>query len=124
MGGSVLNHYRWKNRILIVLTDDETIASRQKEILDQDTDGVLDRDLVVFGLGDEGAPYLEGTDVDLDRVRDDFSLEDDDKIVLLGKDGSVKGKWGSPVTTGELFRLIDAMPMRKEETRRKRMRTS
>jgi hypothetical protein len=124
MGGSVLNNYRWQNRILMVLTDDETIASRQKEILDQDIDGVLDRDLVVFGLGGEGAPYLEDTDVDLDRVRDGFSLEDDDKIVLLGKDGSVKGKWGAPVTTEELFTLIDAMPMRKEEMRRKKMRKS
>ena len=124
MSGFVLNRYRWQNRILMVLTDDETIASRQKDILDQDIDGVLDRDLVVFGLSGEGTPYLEDTDVDLNRVRDGLSLEDDDKIVLLGKDGAVKGKWGTPVTTDELFTLIDAMPMRKEEMRRKRMNKS
>ena len=115
MGGFVLNRYRWQNRILMVLTDDETIVSRQKDILDQDIDGVLDRDLVVFGLGGERAPYLEDKEVDLHQVRDGFSLEDDDKIVLLGKDGSVKGTWGGP---GHHRRTLQANRCDAHEKRR------
>jgi hypothetical protein len=115
----LFDKYRWRNRILVVLSDDDAFAFKQREFLNKDRDGVLNRDLVVIGLGDEGAPYFEDVDIELDQVRERFSLGSGDKIILFGKDGTLKKRWGTPVTTDELFSLIDAMPMRKAEMRRK-----
>ena len=38
-------------------------------------------------------------------------------VVLVGKDGTAKDRWAEPVPMGEVFRLIDGMPMRQREMR-------
>lgn len=38
-------------------------------------------------------------------------------VMLIGKDGGIKLSQTSPVTNTELFELIDAMPMRRQEMR-------
>ena len=38
-------------------------------------------------------------------------------IILVGKDGAEKGRWTQPLDPGELFDLIDTMPMRQQEMR-------
>ena len=37
--------------------------------------------------------------------------------LLVGKDGTVKHRFEQPVEPGELYRLVDAMPMRRREMR-------
>jgi Domain of unknown function (DUF4174) len=44
------------------------------------------------------------------------------KVRLIGKDGGEKLAAASPVSTAELFALIDAMPMRKAEMKNARQR--
>ena len=39
------------------------------------------------------------------------------EILLVGKDGGVKLRSPAPVSTRDLFALIDAMPMRQREMR-------
>ncbi|MEO1710911.1 MAG: DUF4174 domain-containing protein, partial [Pseudomonadota bacterium] len=41
------------------------------------------------------------------------------RAILVGKDGGVKLSTGSPLSTGRLFGTIDAMPMRRQEMRRR-----
>ena len=38
-------------------------------------------------------------------------------IILVGKDGTEKGRWTQPLDPGGLFALIDTMPMRQQEIR-------
>ena len=45
--------------------------------------------------------------------------EDDFKFILVGKDGTVKLRSNQTVSGVDLFALIDSMPMRGEEMRRK-----
>lgn len=113
--------YLWKKRIIVVLEDDEKIKSQQKTIFDEVIDELLDRDIIIFGLGKETPPYLKDETMDLATLRDEYSLSSDVNIALIGKDGSVKGKWRNPVTADELFRLIDAMPMRRAEMRKRKV---
>jgi hypothetical protein len=42
-------------------------------------------------------------------------------VALVGKDGSVALRQGQPITTRTLFAAIDAMPMRREEMRARRL---
>ena len=45
-----------------------------------------------------------------------FNLEEDKfTVLLIGKDGTEKGRWHEPVSVEELFTLIDTMPMRQRE---------
>ena len=44
------------------------------------------------------------------------------RISLIGKDGGVKNEWREPATPTEVFSLIDAMPMRREEMREESVR--
>ena len=37
------------------------------------------------------------------------------QVLLIGKDGGVKLRSTEPVSTDELFALIDSMPMRRRE---------
>ena len=37
--------------------------------------------------------------------------------LLVGKDGAVKHRSAEPVEPGELYALVDAMPMRRREMR-------
>lgn len=45
----------------------------------------------------------------------DFSPSDDFAGYLIGKDGTMKKKFKQPISAQELFQIIDAMPMRKNE---------
>ena len=91
--------YLWKNRLLLIeapsVTDPD--LQRQSALLLVDFPGLLDRDLIVqtsFGS-------------------DTFSLR------LIGKDGTEKLQSTSPVEVDRIFLLIDSMPMRKAELRRR-----
>lgn len=45
----------------------------------------------------------------------DFVPSDDFAGYLIGKDGGMKRKFTTPISTADLFKLVDAMPMRKAE---------
>ena len=110
--------YRWRNRILVFLADDETEISENKQILIKSLDGLLDRDLIIFGMGKDGELFI-GDKVGLNCVRQRFSISLKDNIILFGKDGAVKATWEKHVNLDDLFKLIDSMPMRKREMQKK-----
>ncbi|MEM7519319.1 MAG: DUF4174 domain-containing protein [Planctomycetota bacterium] len=39
--------------------------------------------------------------------------------MLVGKDGGIKRRWSEPLEPQEVFELIDVMPMRRSEVRRR-----
>ncbi len=98
-------------RRLLLFAGDSTDLNlkMQREMLQSDSLGVEERDLWIAVFTDpktfrrmyehHGAP------------RHEFSL------ILIGKDGAEKLRSDKPVTTTELFELIDAMPMRQAEMR-------
>ncbi len=57
-------------------------------------------------------------------VRDDLPLIKGEKkqFFLIGKDGEIKFKSNKPFSPKDLFPLIDAMPMRKQEIREKALK--
>lgn len=72
----------------------------QRQILDADPDGLFERDIaVVTALNPAGPPRFE--------------------VVLVGKDGRDKLRQSEPLSLEALYRLIDAMPMRRAEQGRR-----
>lgn len=115
----MLGPYRWKNRILVVFNELEEFKESQKEILDLDIPGLLDRDMVIFGLGVENGPYRYTDNFSIEGLREAHDLGGS-SVALFGKDGTVKARWDRAVSTSELFDIIDSMPMRRREMREKK----
>ena len=109
-----LNALRWNNRVLLLFapsTNNDQII-QQKQMLDSHSAGLEERDLKVF--------EITGSSQADEQLRDRFHVKADSfAVVLVGKDGSQKLKRSQPTDPEEVFKLIDSMPMRKEEMRQK-----
>lgn len=107
----LLAGYRDKNRVLLVFAPDKKDAAfqEQRKLWQGEQAGFADRDLVV-------APVLkEGT-----RTGRYAAEVRSFRVVLIGKDGHEAYRSDQPVTAEALYRRIDAMPMRRDEVRRRR----
>jgi len=82
-------------------------------------DGILDRDLIILEIFENGVSRIGDTPLSgkvATRMRRQFGVGAGEFwIILIGKDGTVKSRFFDPVSVLEIFSLIDAMPMRKQE---------
>jgi hypothetical protein len=104
----------WRRRVLLVSASSAADARvvEQRRIFAALGREARDRDLVlVEALGD--APRARA-------LRQKFDLQATDfRVLLIGKDGGEKLSSATPLGDGQLFPVIDAMPMRQEEMRRR-----
>lgn len=110
---------QWQRRVVLVYARALTSAdlAAQKQLLAAQRDGLHEReiDLMVVletELSAADRQYLRSGDRKLAPSADFITY-------LIGKDGGVKQRYSRPVAATELFRIIDSMPMRQQETRRK-----
>jgi hypothetical protein len=120
-----LNKFQWKNRLLFIFAPqegDSFFQALQSEISTQ-PDEISERDLVVFNIFETGPSYMDTTRIDPQTaaaIRTNFAAPPGQfTCILVGKDGGTKLKRHAPVKLEEVFNLIDAMPMRREEMRKK-----
>lgn len=113
--------YQWSHRLLVVFTPD----LEQSEYLTQQSDwekvaeGFADRQLKIWIVTPEtidGEPIQATSDALYRRYG---VMKDTFEVVLIGKDGGVKLKQNEALTSEKLFAVIDAMPMRRQEMRRR-----
>jgi hypothetical protein len=85
-------------------------------------EGFVERDLVLYEIFEKGMSRVAGeplSQVDADSLRMRYGVGAGEYVaVLVGKDGTEKARWNDPVPPGELFRQVDAMPMRQQEAAR------
>lgn len=120
-----LPSYRWKNRLLIVCADKpETLRMAEYRAAWAGREaGVAERDMVVFHLYASGPGQVAGEALCPEAaagLRRELKVPPEGfQMLLIGKDGGVKLRSGKPVPPAEVFSLIDGMPMRREEMRRR-----
>ncbi len=109
-----LSSFQWKNRVLVVMApgrQDESLAA-QRRIFQQNASGMAERQIVLIEAADDDDRSRE--------LRRQFSGGDRAfKVVLVGKDGNAAVSSDRPLAANELFGKVDAMPMRRDEMRRK-----
>ncbi|MBT8436488.1 MAG: DUF4174 domain-containing protein [Gammaproteobacteria bacterium] len=123
--GDLLEDYVWQHRVLLIFTPDprhsEFVA--QQEILAGAAAGLIERDLVVLRMtpgndvkiGPKTSPGISS-----DRLYRDFSIDPETfRVLLIGKDGTLKLTRSAALATEVLFNLIDSMPMRQLEMQNK-----
>lgn len=116
-----LAQFQWKNRVFVVFADrDNSRAAWQENQLLADRSGLDERDMVVLKVSGAGVRPLFGAGDGLDGevIRRDLDGPGAGEFAafLLGKDGTVKLKLSEPIANGELFAIIDSMPMRAAES--------
>ena len=119
----ILSPLLWKNRVLILFDASRSSAplDRQIDMLRQRRSEMRERDLVAIsnpGKSDTASVigYVsipQGANREL-RARFKPTARGM-TIILVGKDGNEKGRWQKLVQAGEIFELIDSMPMRQKE---------
>lgn len=103
--------YHWRNRVLVILAPragDEAFET-QKNAFERARDEYNERDLVVLTEPDGDGPLHRRFHVPAGEFR----------VLLIGKDGHTALERPRPVGNQDLFGLIDAMPMRRQEMRSK-----
>ncbi|MBX5181447.1 DUF4174 domain-containing protein [Rhizobium sp. NZLR5] len=113
--------FQWKNRVFVVFADKGNArAARQENQLLADRSALDERDLVVLTISGAGVrPLFGGADgLEGEAIRRDLEVAEIGEFAafLVGKDGTVKLKVSEPITAGELFAIIDSMPMRAAES--------
>ena len=116
--------YLWKHRPLVVFAPNPGDARliQQRDIVNALKPAFIDRQVVVIYVGGDNVTAELGPAPGMNAaaLRARYSIAPDEfKVLLLGKDGGVKLTATKPFPAQTLFRTIDAMPMRAEETRRK-----
>ena len=121
-----LTPFEWKNRLLLMFAPDDHnphLKKLRSEIGRRHSEAD-DRDLVVFEVLESGPSLMGDTELSLSAagsLRDRFNIPRNAfVVVLVGKDGGVKLKSDERVTIEDVFDLIDSMPMRQNEMRRKK----
>jgi len=120
-----LKRYMWKNRLLLVFapSEDDTRYRALRRELERQEHELVDRDLLIFHILESGESRLGDSLIDHQSaasLRNRFSVNPGQFIVvLIGKDGGEKLRRGREVDIAEIFSLIDSMPMRQREIRKR-----
>ncbi|CCH55263.1 hypothetical protein BN8_04512 [Fibrisoma limi BUZ 3] len=112
---AILDEKKDQRRVLLIYGRDDAqhFTIDQQESLNEFRDQLEERDTDVIVL-------IASTVTEPDRwylMHSDFKLNPAEDFVgwLVGKDGTVKTSFTSPMAPQELFRIIDDMPMRQQE---------
>ena len=120
-----LSAYRWKNRLLLVFSPTGSAPGYVafNRSLTTARSEVTDRDLIVFRIFESDPSFVEQQPLpqeDAEALRRRFNVRTGQfTVVLIGKDGGVKLVREQRAALGEIFDLIDSMPMRQQEMRDK-----
>lgn len=121
-----ISSHQWNDRLVIVLTTDSQnqIYLKQLSELQVFEEGLKERKIIVY----QSLPsrFRVGLSLDAswkasDNVYKQLKKSDAEfEIILIGLDGGIKLRKEQWVAAEELFALIDRMPMRRAEMRRKK----
>lgn len=104
---ATLNQYQWHYRPVVIFAPSETEANyvQQMAMLKKTEAELADRDIIVLS---DTAPATQG------QLRAQLKPQGFE-VVLIGKDGGMKLRQQTPVSSAVLLSTIDSMPMRKAE---------
>lgn len=120
-----LDALRWEKRVLVLFSpseSDPSFQSQKQDLVSRPLE-LLDRDLIILEILEDGVSRAADRVLSKNAVkgiRSRFGVPSGVfQVLLVGKDGTVKLRSTEPVPARDIFRLIDSMPMRRQEMERK-----
>ena len=118
---TLIDRYTWHNRLLLIFTpgqDHPEYIAQNRGLAGVEAD-LIDRDLVVLRMMPGEAITIDNNLSNASNsaaVYRDFAVETGlFRVLLIGKDGTLKLSRSTAVSANDLFVLIDSMPMRQME---------
>jgi hypothetical protein len=118
---SSLSKLGWDARKLVIFSPAPTHPTyqTQKEELEKELGGLLRRDLVIISTCETKAGSGFGaavTEAEALAAHKTYGVSKDEfRIFLIGKDGEIKWQSTEVIKVGDLYEIIDAMPMGARE---------
>lgn len=109
LSGIVSSNTDKRQLLLFTQNKDTGLAEKQLAIWKEAQAGMEERDLTIT--------VITGNEQVYKKYKVDSQTEF--TVILLGKDGGEKLRTQNLLTTNKLFALIDAMPMRRQEIKKK-----
>ncbi|GGD86509.1 hypothetical protein GCM10011390_01410 [Aureimonas endophytica] len=109
----------WQKRLVVAFEGEPAGAVRRQEDLLPAAE-LRARDVVFVAVPRTGTTMVEGLGpINATSARRAYGIDPAAfTVLLIGKDGGVKRRSGSPIAAEALFSTIDAMPMRRQEMRK------
>ena len=110
-----INDLKWINRILVIMNKEKFYFSRNIDSLKKEFD---ERDLLIVNVIERNT-YIHNKKMSKRFSRSVISkiksIENNNYIFLIGKDGQVKNSYPIDIGLETIFDDVDKMPMRKYE---------
>ncbi|MFY7908641.1 MAG: DUF4174 domain-containing protein [Emticicia sp.] len=113
-----LSKHLWKNRVILILSEDNAAFQRQMLAFKANEKGMSERSLIVYNL--KPGEYQQV--IPKSEIQKSKSLFEKFKqantpfeVILIGLDGGVKLRQKDFLSCEKLFATIDSMPMRSAE---------
>lgn len=126
LSGQALKKHLWKDRVILIFDQhfETKQYQEQLQLFFDEADAIQDRDLVLYRFSAKKALAPNGLPLSPEEeqaLRRRYALKTGNfQFILIGKDGGVKLQSYEVVKMEKLFSLIDGMPMRRAEMRRKK----
>ena len=117
-----LSDLRWKYRVILIFAHEPHMSNALNNLAELKAE-IEERDIAWFVLGDNTLHTNYDGNLE-DKLREELMdsyftpVPTETAVRLIGKDGSLKSR-SSDLDLEATFGLIDRMPMRREEMRRK-----
>ncbi|GAL13309.1 serine-threonine protein phosphatase [Vibrio astriarenae] len=111
--------YNWKNRIFLI--QEPASSAKVIQALTDDSKAVDERDVIWFVVGKDSIASNQAgplSDSLKSQVKSSFTNRSR-QTILIGKDGGIKSRTDE-FDLDQLYKQIDAMPMRKREIEKER----
>ncbi len=124
-----LKKHRWEHRIVIIKTTDVHSKTYQEQRKEFNTalQELAERRLVMYTIEGETFSFINPKNTEQNtsgeltgKLKSILNADTTFEVILLGLDGGIKLQQTQVLTRKELFRIIDSMPMRRNEMRRKK----
>ncbi|MEL7248176.1 MAG: DUF4174 domain-containing protein [Bacteroidota bacterium] len=121
-----LSEHRWQDRLIIILAEDADDPTFLQQVAEfkREQAALQERRLLVYQVLPNR--YRQGLDsstawTNSSALYEQFSTAQAPfQVLLIGLDGGVKLRQQTPVSREDIFDLIDTMPIRRAEMRRKK----
>ncbi|TPN82887.1 DUF4174 domain-containing protein [Aquimarina algicola] len=127
-----LEKHQWENRVLIIKTLDKTSKKYQKQVKEfqNSIEGLIDRKFVLYKIIKNDFTLINYKDSILNTsgkiskklTTKTLNKKESFEIILIGLDGQIKLRQVEVLTKEDLFKIVDAMPMRKNELKQNKLK--
>jgi hypothetical protein len=113
-----LSQHLWKNRVILILSEDNSAFERQMLAFKANEKGMYERSLIVYHLkSDEYEQVMPKGDVQrsMNLFKKNNQANVSFELILIGLDGGIKLRQKEFLSCEKLFAIIDSMPMRSAD---------